>query len=119
LTDASYWRPSNRNIHRAANDTESDEWGVTPDTAEPISDEQHYATFQIRSLRANSVIKERNAVLSAFIRRLPDEVKAIRETEESATENEKTEPPEPFVLRGNAPHYDPQLDKAIERLNTQ
>jgi len=32
LTIATYWRPSDKNIHRARNATEEGEWGVTPDT---------------------------------------------------------------------------------------
>jgi carboxyl-terminal processing protease len=42
LTKASYWRPSNRNIHRAANAKESDAWGVSPDPGYEvkISEEQ-------------------------------------------------------------------------------
>ncbi len=31
LTTASYWRPSNQNIHRTRNATEADAWGVVPD----------------------------------------------------------------------------------------
>lgn len=31
LTTASYWRPSNQNIHRTRNATEADAWGVMPD----------------------------------------------------------------------------------------
>ena len=31
LTIATYWRPSDKNIHRARNATEAGEWGVTPD----------------------------------------------------------------------------------------
>ena len=31
LTTASYWRPSGKNIHRAAGAGEDDDWGVTPD----------------------------------------------------------------------------------------
>ncbi|MFG0263818.1 MAG: S41 family peptidase [Rhodopirellula sp. JB055] len=31
LTVAKYYRPSDRNIHRGANDTEDDVWGVSPD----------------------------------------------------------------------------------------
>jgi len=30
LTTASYWRPSNRNIHRMRDDTEAGDWGVRP-----------------------------------------------------------------------------------------
>jgi carboxyl-terminal processing protease len=32
LTTSSYWRPSNKNIHRKKNATESDEWGVSPNS---------------------------------------------------------------------------------------
>ena len=31
LTTSSYWRPSNKNIHRSADATEEDDWGVSPD----------------------------------------------------------------------------------------
>lgn len=31
LTTATYWRPSNKNIHRHPGATEADEWGVMPD----------------------------------------------------------------------------------------
>ncbi|MDO4558637.1 MAG: S41 family peptidase, partial [Planctomycetia bacterium] len=31
LTTGSYWRPSNRNIHRFQDATDLDDWGVTPD----------------------------------------------------------------------------------------
>ena len=31
LTTASYWRPSNQNIHRHSDADEADDWGVIPD----------------------------------------------------------------------------------------
>ena len=31
LTTATYWRPSGRNIHRSADLSEDDDWGVIPD----------------------------------------------------------------------------------------
>ena len=31
LTTASYWRPSNKNIHRRKDAGENDDWGVRPD----------------------------------------------------------------------------------------
>lgn len=31
LTTASYWRPSGKNIHRTAGNSDDDEWGVSPD----------------------------------------------------------------------------------------
>jgi carboxyl-terminal processing protease len=45
LTTASYWRPSNKNIHRSADSKDSDEWGVTPDKGFeiPLKDDDRYA----------------------------------------------------------------------------
>jgi carboxyl-terminal processing protease len=37
LTTAGYQRPSGKNIHRASNATDSDEWGVTPDEGYAIA----------------------------------------------------------------------------------
>lgn len=42
LTSATYWRPSEKNIHRMPEDTEANEWGVTPDDgfAVPMTEEE-------------------------------------------------------------------------------
>jgi carboxyl-terminal processing protease len=47
LTSATYWRPSNKNIHRMRNAAEDAEWGVKPDPglAVSLTDEQ-YETWQ-------------------------------------------------------------------------
>ena len=43
LTTATYWRPSGRNIHRAANAADGDEWGVSPDQGfEVVLDRDQY-----------------------------------------------------------------------------
>ncbi|MBA4106322.1 MAG: hypothetical protein C0485_11235 [Pirellula sp.] len=43
LTSATYWRPSEKNIHRMPDDDESAEWGVTPDEGfvVPLSQEEY------------------------------------------------------------------------------
>ena len=43
LTTATYWRPSEQNIHRMPTDTEADFWGVKPDPGfeVPIDNEQY------------------------------------------------------------------------------
>jgi len=43
LTSATYWRPSEKNIHRMPDDDESAEWGVTPDDGfvVPLSQEEY------------------------------------------------------------------------------
>jgi carboxyl-terminal processing protease len=48
LTVGSYWRPSNRNIHRKPDAKPEDEWGVSPDAQHviPVSDEQQIAMFR-------------------------------------------------------------------------
>jgi carboxyl-terminal processing protease len=53
LTTASYWRPSGRNIHRAPDASESDDWGVSPDPGfnVPFSEDQYEAYRQDRSDR--------------------------------------------------------------------
>jgi len=42
LTTATFWRPSNANIHRAEDATQDDKWGVLPDDGYnvPLSDEE-------------------------------------------------------------------------------
>src|SRR5690606_22561541 len=37
LTTARYYRPNGHNIHRGANDTEADQWGVRPDPGFEVS----------------------------------------------------------------------------------
>lgn len=117
LTDASYWRPSNRNIHRNQNVQESDSWGVTPDSEGllPIPDIQRYATFQIRERRSNFVAEKHEHLLEDFLRRLPDEIREVQ-TLQKKMSNETISEEEPFTLQGQPPYFDPQLDKAIEIL---
>ncbi|MGL4595725.1 MAG: S41 family peptidase, partial [Thermoguttaceae bacterium] len=78
FTDSSYWRPSNQNIHRDKNDTESDEWGVCPDSdgMSPISLKQQLASYRIREARANVVSESRQTILDQIIKNLPDEIEA-------------------------------------------
>jgi carboxyl-terminal processing protease len=117
LTDASYWRPSNRNIHRNQDAQESDSWGVVPDSEGllPISDMQRYATLQIRERRSNFIAENHEHILDDFLRRLPDEVRQVQ-TFSKKMSHETLSEEESFVLQGKAPYYDPQLDKAIEIL---
>ncbi|MDR3199159.1 MAG: S41 family peptidase [Planctomycetaceae bacterium] len=117
LTDASYWRPSNRNIHRNQDAQESDSWGVIPDPEGlvPISDAQRYATFQIRERRSNHISGNRRLFLEDFLLHLPDEVREVQ-TSRKKMFDETIPDEEPFVLQGKPPYYDPQLDKAVEIL---
>ncbi len=124
LTDASYWRPSGRNINRDKNAGESDEWGVSPDDgcSVPLSKEQRYAQEQIRDRRSNIAADDVEAVLNDFVGQLPEEIeRQLSEQkngsdDKTSAENMKTPPSKPFVLEGTSPFYDPQLDKAISVL---
>lgn len=53
LTTATYWRPSGKNIHRMPDASDSEEWGVAPDTGLQIllTDEQHRDWQVYRSRR--------------------------------------------------------------------
>ncbi len=117
LTDASYWRPSNKNIHRAHDATDKDVWGVMPDALGlmPLSDEQRYATQEIRERRSNLVTQEPNTLLEDYVSQLPEEIKRYF-VDDDETPDKTQKAAEPFVLQGNAPYYDPALDKAIDLL---
>ena len=53
LTSATYWRPSERNIHRMPGDDDSAEWGVTPDEGFVVAmtPEEHLAWRTFRKRR--------------------------------------------------------------------
>lgn len=53
LTSATYWRPSEKNIHRMPDDDESAEWGVTPDDGfvVPLSQEEYDVWRNYRNRR--------------------------------------------------------------------
>ncbi len=52
LTTASYWRPSEKNIHRGKNAGEDDHWGVTPDEGyEVIVEGDELTQLRLRRLR--------------------------------------------------------------------
>lgn len=53
LTTGTYWRPSEKNIHRMPGAKDTEEWGVSPDAGRdvPLSDEQWRALYVERQLR--------------------------------------------------------------------
>ena len=61
LTTASYWRPSEKNIHRFPNSTPKDEWGVKPNDGFEIklSDEERQAYYKDR--RERDVVRRNGA----------------------------------------------------------
>ncbi len=124
LTDASYWRPSNKNIHRTYDAKDEDTWGVMPDAEGllPTTDDQTYATLQVREHRSNCLSEQADRLLDEYVRQIPHEVRSLHEGRnsyripEADTEDAAKKEEEPFTLRGKAPCYDPQLDRAVELL---
>lgn len=53
LTTASYWRPSNKNIHKGKSAKDTEDWGVRPDTGYdlPLTEEQEKKRREARSDR--------------------------------------------------------------------
>ncbi|MGY8767414.1 MAG: S41 family peptidase [Pirellulales bacterium] len=66
ITTATYWRPSERNIHRFPDATDEDDWGVSPDEGYEviISDEELVQILKSRQQRDidRTNIKERSRV---------------------------------------------------------
>ena len=65
LTIASFWRPSDKNIHRFADAKEEDDWGVRPNPGFEVklTDDERKKLFEER--RARDVIQKHDAVDSA------------------------------------------------------
>jgi carboxyl-terminal processing protease len=91
LTTANYWRPSGKNIQRPADEKDSDQWGVSPDSGFEVktSDEQFHQWMQWRRDR--------------------DRIRPAERTGELTGESETKD-----SLRHDAP-----LARAIEYLETQ
>ena len=53
ITTASYWRPSEKNIHRDENASEDDEWGVLPNPGFEVklTPEEEFEILRYRNMR--------------------------------------------------------------------
>lgn len=103
LTTATYWRPSNRNIHRGRKAKDEDEWGVQPDESYAVELDDELATkvFRWRRYR-DQLAAERSGIRPSG---------AAKEGDAKNT----TSPAEtPSVLEAPEQVDDPQLRKAIE-----
>ena len=101
LTVATYWRPSEKNIHRFPNDPPEKEWGVMPDEGMEVelTDDQYKAWVEYR--------QRRDLVSRLNPSRLPAEEPA----REDDPEADRVDQP------GQIP--DLQLDKALEFLGEE
>jgi len=100
LTTATYWRPSNRKIHRLESDDEEDEWGVTPNEG-----------FEVKLADDESDEALAKAMGRLLIYRRDRDV--VR-SDNVVPEASPPQPPDDDLLS-----VDPQLKKAVEYLRQQ
>lgn len=115
LTTATYWRPSEKNIHKKRDAKDEDDWGVRPDEGllVELTDEQREQVNQQRTQRDFALLRG-----AAKPKPKPQEPKP-----EDGGENE---PPQPQVEEDPASKPpeaeafdDPQMRRAIEYLQKQ
>ena len=92
LTTSSYWRPSNKNIHRLSTTKETDEWGVRPDAGFELklSDEDLIKWHELR--------RQRDILPPTGSEQLPDSL---------------------TVKPAGSESLDPQMQKAVEYLDAK
>lgn len=97
LTTASYWRPSEKNIHRFPTSKNSDEWGVKPNKGYEVelTDEERIEYYKHRRERDN-------------VRRKGDDGNGGDKSDKS-DKSDKVDP-----KKKNGPFKDRVLDKALE-----
>jgi len=126
LTTAGFWRPSERNIRRSTNATESDVWGVLPDPGFEVK----LTNDQIKAIRKVLTLREMSPAAAAALESKRAKQKSPSKTTPKTTPKTptKTTPDAPSKddkTKENAtgdgkplpwPQVDPQLMKAIEYL---
>ncbi|MDR1493176.1 MAG: S41 family peptidase [Planctomycetaceae bacterium] len=125
LTKAQYLRPSRKNINRTPTMTDADTWGVTPndDCTVDLTPRQENALNRLRKLRMIVPQKDFFKQTEQLLQRIRAEESELSNGEKKfdadAKNPKETERQEPSELIGNAPYYDPQLDKAAECLRNK
>ena len=137
LTDASFWRPSARPIHRRHDAKETDVWGVTPDIAVPVSIRQSATALLYRDIRTLAEYGENFDTLNRLAGIRLDELAAEgfeeededgepldgeQETSKEPAEKSPDEvksPNESETPDGSAPYFDPVLERAIGVLSEE
>ena len=148
LTKAEYIRPSRKNINRRANSTDDEWGVMPNEGyVLALSNQQATITYRIRNLRAIIPGEELDRQVERLVQRvqegelhladdsqmllddgvplveLPDDETMLDEVESpesvELSDTEKVdEVKKPFVLEGTPPYYDPQLNLAIEYLQS-
>jgi carboxyl-terminal processing protease len=93
LTGVSYWRPSNKNINRTKNATETDEWGVIPDVEckLELNKWRSRAINSIRTRRANAICENRNLFLNTHVENVEHDIEYLRNEVNKLKKKNKTE----------------------------
>lgn len=128
LTDASYWRPSGKNINRIRKSAdskhgknskiseESDDWGVSPDPGleVKVSREQRVLVYNLRDLRIHIPSEQVESVLMRFQEILAEDSSIIHELdlEEEAEEMEGDATPEEEKTGEKSPDSIEEVEKA-------
>ncbi len=118
LTTQTYWRPSGKNIHRAKDAKDSDEWGVSPDDGLTVklSDEdyEHWAV----SRRDHDLSAHGKSHKPLVENPKPATPEPKKDEAPKADEVKKDEPKADEVKKGEPkkPVEDRQLTKALEYL---
>lgn len=111
LTTASYWRPSEKNIHRFANAKPTDEWGVKPNDGFEVklSDEERIEYYKDR--------RKKDVVLKPG-QKLPEEKEEEKGDDEKKSQDEKKSE-EKKAEKKKEPFRDRVLDKALDYVRKQ
>lgn len=120
LTTASYWRPSEKNIHRSKDASDEDDWGVRPDPGLEIAldSETRRKLRRLRQLR--DIVLRPEQQLPAWMETLWAANNTTEDSEDSASPSERArKEPSPQAAAITQWSDDPQLQRALEYLQKQ
>ena len=109
LTTASYGRPSGKNIHRRETSKPEDEWGVLPDPGCEVKMSEEEFTKWIEARRERDIIKPQAALYAKTVGYQAG-------TEQAGVGQNETDPQPAGAEDPRQEDIDPQLKKAVERL---
>lgn len=124
LTTASYWRPSEKNIHRSKEAKEEDDWGVRPDTGFDVvltdADARKAAKLRReRDLYPIGTSPPKEEVEPKPEEKTPGETPPGEPGAENAPALKPNEEAKPTDDAPAEPFVDPQLKRAIDYLEEQ
>lgn len=116
LTTATYWRPSEKNIHKKRDAKDEDDWGVRPDEGllVELTDEQREKVSQARVDRDFAALRAATRPSAKPPEPLPEESKPADIPPVPEVSADPTDEP-----AADEPFDDPQLRRAIQYLRKQ